>query len=237
VLLDATRALFVSAGEDYVDRHVAGSGHDSIIITPSISVLHDLCGPVAPARHPAFERMSASATPRMNLRSHRLRHLEASGDDPLIGDELMIALLKEALRPTQRVAGTSPPRVVDEAKEFLHAHLCESTSLDEIAQAVHVSGPYLTDAFTRSEGVPLCRYRVRLRLNRALIELPRCEDITQLALDLGFSSHAHFSNAFRLQYGISPSAFRAGCVKPWLMFELPLRRARAVRAPNPSAST
>ncbi len=224
VFLDGTRVLFVSAGEDYADRHVAGFGHDSIIITPHVSLLHELCRPAAPARHPAFERIAESATPRMNLRSHRLLHLEASGNDPLACDELMIALLKEALELSRRLAGVPPPRVVDAAKQFLHAHLCEPIPLDEIAQAVQVSGAYLTDAFTRSEGVPLCRYRVRLRLNRALVELPHCDDITELALDLGFSSHAHFSNAFKSRYGVSPSAFRTGCGKARRVFGAVIQR-------------
>lgn len=213
-LLDGTRVLFVSAGEDYADRHVAGCGHDSIIITPRLSMLHELCRPAVPSRHPAFRRVAESTTPRMNLRSHRLLRLEASGNDPLASDELMIALLNEALGRTQRIAGASPLRVVDAAKQFLHAHLCEPISLNEIAQAVQVSAAYLTDAFTRSEGMPLGRYRMRLRLNRALVDLPRCEDITELALDLGFSSHAHFSGAFKSLYGLAPSAFRAGCGKP-----------------------
>jgi AraC-like DNA-binding protein len=203
--------LFVNAGEDYADRHVAGSGHDSIIITPRLSMLQEMCGYDVPSRHPAFRRVAESTAPGISLRKHRLLRLEAAGDDPLARDELMIAVLGEALAPRQRVAGASPLRVVDAAREFLHAHLCEPISLDEIANAVRVSGAYLTDAFTRSEGLPLCRYRMRLRLDRALVDLPRCEDITRLALDLGFSSHAHFTNAFKALYGLAPSAFRAGC--------------------------
>lgn len=212
--LDATRVLFVGAGEDYADVHVAGHGHDSIIITPRLSMLQELSGHAVPSRHPAFRSVTQPTTPRMNLRNHRLLRLEASVNDSLAKDELMIALLNEALAPTQTAARGSPLRVVDRAKQFLQVHLCEPISLDEIAHAVQVSGAYLTDAFTRSEGVPLCRYRMRLRLNRALLDLPRCEDITGLALDLGFSSHAHFSNAFKSLFGVSPSAFRAGCGKP-----------------------
>ena len=211
--LDVTRVLFVGAGEDFTDRHVAG-GHDSIIITPRLSMLQELCGHAVPSRHPAFRRVAEPTTPRMNMRSHRLLHLEASGSDPLASDELMIALLDEALAPTQMAALASPLRVVDWAKQFLHAHVCDAISLSDIAHAVQVSGTYLTEAFTRSEGMPLCRYRMRLRLNRALVDLPRCEDITGLALDLGFSSHAHFSTAFRSLFGVSPSAFRAGSGKP-----------------------
>ena len=214
VFLDGTRVLFVVAGEDYADSHVAGGGHDSIIITPRLSMLQELCGHAVPSQHPAFQRVEKPTTPRMNMRHHRLLRLEASGDDPLAIDELMIALLSEALAPMQRVARASSLRIVDAAKQFLHAHLCEPISLAEIANAVQVSGAYLTDAFTRLEGVPLCRYRMRLRLNRALVDLPRCENITRLALDLGFSSHAHFSNAFKSLFGVSPSAFRTGWSKP-----------------------
>ena len=237
VLLDGTRVLFVSAGEDYADRHVAGCGHDSIIITPCLPMLYELCRPAAPSRHPAFQHVAESATPHMSLRSHRLLHLTASGNDPLASDELMIALLNEALEATRRIAGASPLRVVDTAKEFLHAHLCEPISLNEIAQAVQVSAAYLTDAFTRSEGMPLGRYRMRLRLNRALVDLPRCEDITGLALDLGFSSHAHFTDAFRSLYGLSPSAFRAGCGKFRHAARAAGARLTAAHQPEPQAGT
>jgi AraC family transcriptional regulator len=235
MLLDGTRVLFVTAGEDYADRHVAGCGHDSIIITPRLSMLHELCRPAVPARHPSFRHVVESTTPRMNLRSHRLLRLEASGNDPLARDELMIALLHDALRPTQRIAGAPPLRVVDAAKQFLHAHLCEPISLNEIAGAVQVSAAYLTDAFTRSEGMSLGRYRMRLRLNRALVDLPRCEDITGLALDLGFSSHAHFSDAFRSLFGLSPSAFRAGCGKPRRAVRAAAPCTNAAHRPEPQA--
>ncbi|MEO6030481.1 MAG: AraC family transcriptional regulator [Burkholderiaceae bacterium] len=225
--LDGTCMLFVGAGEDYADSHVADGGHDSIIITPRVSLLQELCGRAVPARHPAFQRVAKPTTPRLNLRSRRLLRLEASGADPLACDELMIALLDEALAPTRSAARASSLRVVNETKQFLHAHLCEPISLNEIASAVQVSGAYLTDAFTRSEGVPLCRYRTRLRLNRALVDLPRCEDITGLALDLGFSSHAHFSTAFKSFFGVSPSAFRAESGSP----------RRAVRVARSHASS
>jgi AraC-like DNA-binding protein len=38
--------------------------------------------------------------------------------------------------------------------------------------------------------------------------LPQYDDLTTLSLDLGFSSHSHFSAAFREAYGRSPSEFR-----------------------------
>jgi AraC family transcriptional regulator len=48
----------------------------------------------------------------------------------------------------------------------------------------------------------------QLRLARALAELPHTDDLTTLALDVGFSSHSHFSAAFRRAFGMTPSQFR-----------------------------
>jgi AraC-like DNA-binding protein len=52
------------------------------------------------------------------------------------------------------------------------------------------------------------RYQLRLRLARALDLLGDYDDVTDLALALGFSSHSHFSAAFKQVYGQTPSAFR-----------------------------
>jgi AraC-like DNA-binding protein len=35
------------------------------------------------------------------------------------------------------------------------------------------------------------------------------DDLAQLALDLGFSSHSHFTTAFRHRFGETPAHFRA----------------------------
>jgi AraC-like DNA-binding protein len=80
--------------------------------------------------------------------------------------------------------------------------------LGEIAGEVGVSTTYLAQVFSEQEGIPLYRYHLQLRLARALDLLPKREDLTGLALDLGFSSHSHFTSAFRRHYGISPSEFR-----------------------------
>jgi AraC-like DNA-binding protein len=49
---------------------------------------------------------------------------------------------------------------------------------------------------------------LRLRLAQALDRLPREDDLSALAHELGFSSHSHFASAFRQTYGRSPSEFQ-----------------------------
>jgi len=55
------------------------------------------------------------------------------------------------------------------------------------------------------EGLPLYRYQLRCRLARALDLLHEYDDLSALALDLGFSTHSHFSAAFRQLYGRTPA--------------------------------
>jgi AraC-like DNA-binding protein len=85
--------------------------------------------------------------------------------------------------------------------------------LAEIASELRVSPVYLTQVFQQVEGLPLYQYQLRLRLARALDLLAHNCDLTTLSLDLGFSSHSHFSAAFRKLYGYSPSAFRRSAAR------------------------
>ena len=93
-------------------------------------------------------------------------------------------------------------------KLVLASDLSRRWTLAEIAAEVGGSPVYLTQVFRKVEGIPLYRYQLRLRLARALTLLPQVDDLTALSLDLGFSSHSHFSAAFREAYGRSPSEFR-----------------------------
>jgi AraC-like DNA-binding protein len=99
-------------------------------------------------------------------------------------------------------------RLVDRVKFVLASDLGRRWTLAEIAAEVRGSPVYLTQVFQQVEGLPLYRYQLRLRLARALDLLRQYDDLTALSLDLGFSSHSHFSAAFRQAYGRSPSAFR-----------------------------
>jgi AraC family transcriptional regulator len=86
--------------------------------------------------------------------------------------------------------------------------LARRWTLAEVASEVGVSPVYLTQSFQQVEGVPLYRYQMRLRLARALDLLGEYDDLSALALDLGFSSHSHVSAAFQQAYGRTPSEFR-----------------------------
>lgn len=208
-LFDAQKTLFVTAGREYTDSHpVVGVGHACLVLRPSEALLEDLFGSWAPMLHAGFQRMSAPASTRLRIQAQRLRRMSSGSNHALRDEEWVLEALREAASPpSERLDDT--PRIVDRARQVLHAFSSERLSLARIASEVGVSPAYLTQAFTRSEGQPLYRYQLGLRLNRALVELPHCNDLTGLALDLGFSSHSHFTSAFRTSFGLSPSHYRA----------------------------
>jgi AraC-like DNA-binding protein len=141
-----------------------------------------------------------------------LRHsLRSGAAEPLEAESLALTLVCRSLGPrTTHAAGSTHARqrLVDRAKLLLASDPTRRWTLAEIASEVGGSPVYLTQAFKQVEGMPLYRYHLRLRLARALDLIADCEDVAALALDLGFSSHSHFSAAFRQAYGRTPSEFR-----------------------------
>src|SRR5262249_60256776 len=103
--------------------------------------------------------------------------------------------------------------LVDRIKLVLASDTSRRWTLAEIASEVRGSPIYMTQVFQQVEGMPLYRYQLRLRLARALDLLAQYDDLTTLSLDLAFSSHSHFSAAFRAVYGRSPSEFKQSALR------------------------
>ena len=203
---DPNQVLFVKGGEAY---RVKTRGFAELIITPHDEVVSEL----KMATHPLFRRRAFRADP--HLQSFRTRFLHWARDadpDPLRAEELMLKLLRAAMQQDDRrgqSCGATTARLIRRTKEILQAQLSERIRLTDVARSVGASPAYLTDLFTRVEGLSLHQYLTRLRLAHALVELPHTDDLTTLALDLGFSSHSHFTYAFRRGFGCTPSEFRA----------------------------
>ncbi|WP_284619413.1 helix-turn-helix domain-containing protein [Aquabacterium humicola] len=128
--------------------------------------------------------------------------------EPLALEEALLALLQDVLAQRVDDAGAAP-RAVERTRELLAADPARGDTLAEIARAVHASPYHLARQFRRHTGSTVHGHRTRLRITLALQRLAQgASDLTQLALDLGFASHSHFSAAFRRATGTTPSALR-----------------------------
>lgn len=111
---------------------------------------------------------------------------------------------------------------------ILGARFAEGLSLSALARETRVSRGRLCRAFRRVTGTTLHAYREQLRLRAALDALasPRA-DLTALALDLGYSSHSHFSANFKRAFGVPPSDARGRLSAAAVPSPPPRRRNRA----------
>jgi AraC-like DNA-binding protein len=142
------------------------------------------------------------------LRQHLLaRYLRAGSIDPLRA-ETTAAELVDAVVGRARHVAVSPPhrRLAAAAEELLAATVRESPSLHQLAAELNVSPFHLARVFRRVTGFGLHEYRRQLRLRIALSRLPARGRLTELAFELGFASHSHFTEAFRSEFGLPPSA-------------------------------
>jgi AraC-like DNA-binding protein len=155
----------------------------------------------------------AGAYLRQRILFQRLARAEAVGDLEL--EETVLVLLANVLdaayaarrRLVPDARGRDDEDVVRRARIVLGGRLSESLSLASVARAVGVARSRLCRVFRQRTGTTLHAYREQVRLRAALEALPG-QDLTQLALDLGYSSHSHFSERFRQVYGRTPSEFR-----------------------------
>ena len=99
--------------------------------------------------------------------------------------------------------------LVTNAKRYVSSRPGQRIRLAEVGHALAVSPAYLTGVFRQVEGVPFYQHVLRMRLERAVRLLPGyAAHLSELALDLGFSSHSHFTATFSSAFGFAPAVFR-----------------------------
>ena len=82
--------------------------------------------------------------------------------------------------------------------------------IQDMAAEFGVSPFHLARIFRFETGFSVHQYLLQIRMNEALSRLHAGEpQLSRLALDLGFSSHSHFSETFRRHFGESPAQVRA----------------------------
>ncbi|MDQ3168971.1 MAG: AraC family transcriptional regulator [Acidobacteriota bacterium] len=94
------------------------------------------------------------------------------------------------------------------AKMLVASRARARLSVRAIAARLGCSVFYLCHTFRDVERTTIGAYHTQIRVRagaRRLLEAPSV-DLSDLALELGFSSHSHFTAAFRKSFGLTPSA-------------------------------
>jgi AraC family transcriptional regulator len=222
-LFNQNNVVFHQAGSEYRRERFRDVGYRCLFFFPSGSLLGEVmaesdleqdegsirglrAGAALDARTFALSRLAA-------------RYLRSPQADPEAAREVLYEVLRGAVRcadPGPRREGTrsratqrAQREIVEETKEILTARMAQRLSLDEVARVVHSSPYHLARLFRAATGFSVHGYLTHLRLRTGLEWIEgTSEEIGEVGLRLGFSSHSHFTAAFRRAFGLAPS--RAG---------------------------
>lgn len=205
VIVEAGTALLAHPDLAYRSAHPFGCGDTGCHVRPSTVLLEELLLPRA--------LWTTIAVPiRAHLRFRlAVEGVALCGSDGLDLEEVCLSLLATTPDLGFLQAKTATTRrqaeLIDDTKALLLRRFGESLSLNEVARAVGMSPFHLARLFRRQTGFSLHGYRTRTRLLHALDRLEDARGaLTDLALELGFSSQSHFTDTFRRAFGVPPGA-------------------------------
>lgn len=216
-LLDPGHASLHEPGASYVSTHPYGTGDHgwNVALQPEALDLEEGGRSRDPLSWMAPMPVRALTHWRLHLERWR-RRIE---EEPAVLEEATLELIHAVIHRME-AAGTGPgprrgdteadhERVFERAKAEIYHRFREPIHLNDLARAACASPFHLCRVFKRASGVPVHRYINRLRLLDALEAIVEHDvSLTELALELGFSSHSHFTHTFRRELGITPSDLR-----------------------------
>lgn len=138
--------------------------------------------------------------------------------DAVFIEEVSLYLLERVLAnalprgrsPAQTAATRRAHRdLAHDTRSLLANCFQESLTLTEIAETLYTSPYHLSRVFRQQTGQTIHQYRNQLRLRAGLSSVLDSDlDLSTLALQLGYASHSHFTQAFHRAFQFTPSALR-----------------------------
>ena len=122
----------------------------------------------------------------------------------------LIDVYKTHVKETEHLVKkeTNRDREFTRAVQFLHAHLSEVLTLEQIAKECSMSISKLKQLFREKAGCGPINYLIELRIEKAKQLIHTSEmNVSEIAAALGFSSPHYFSRQFKKITGMSPREY------------------------------
>jgi len=228
---DPNIVIFQNADDIFRTSHPGGQGDDTtwVAISPELVVetMREFDPGVADRPMHPFATSHAPSSPRTFLLQRLAFEHAARGRqaDALLVAEAVHELVTEAISTSNAAAARKPVHMrsstmkvhietSEAVKSLLARRFSERLTLDEIAAHVHAAPCHLCRLFRRVVGLPIHRYLNRLRLREAITRFADpSANLAGVAIDVGFASHSHFTDAFRREFGVPPSQVRQWMVQ------------------------
>ncbi|NEQ27323.1 MAG: helix-turn-helix transcriptional regulator, partial [Microcoleus sp. SIO2G3] len=125
---------------------------------------------------------------------------------------LIIHLLRHYSTITQPIASQNSSLTrtqLQQAIDYIHAHLSRGLSLAELASVVNISPAHFGSVFKQAMGISPHQYVIQQRVEQAKVMLLKTDlAIADIALQVGFSSQSHLTQHFKRFTGKTPKQVR-----------------------------
>lgn len=179
-------------------------------VARALVALAEAGGDTAPEPVPAFlippDAGIASALER--LLSYVSDPLDQKLLAPLAIDEILFRLLRSDAAAAVRAAVGSPSSAAPilEVMQYIRRHHAQKLTVERLAKRAAMSASHFAHRFRAVARVSPMRYLREARLDRARqLLLENGGRVSEVALEVGFESPAHFTREFKRRFGIAPS--------------------------------
>jgi AraC family transcriptional regulator len=164
-----------------------------------------------------------SFAPQLTCRDEQMERMlwslkaELEAEEPLgriFAESLGTAVAAHLLRRyapvvPRRVTGGLPRRRLQRVLSYIHEQLDGDLSLLDIAEVAGVSSSHFKVLFRQSVGVPVHRYVMRKRVERATeLIVGTSQPLSDVAQQAGFANQSHMARCLRRAIGVTPKALR-----------------------------
>ncbi len=220
---------FYNIGQSYSREAIGGEGDECDWLALSPALLHDIrsdlardlhfgegplfARPFAPMRPAAFfaqrQLFSIAGNPATTMNSLQIEEAATRLIGTIVSDAMDFwGYSARARRRPRPICQRRRLQIIEEAKALLAREYWTDLSLADLARRLHCSAAHLSRMFHAATGFKLCDYRQELRLRKGLFLLEESGlEIGDIAVQVGFASHSHFTSAFHRRFGINPSEF------------------------------
>lgn len=226
IVANPNHVVFYNDHQAYRRQLLSSEGDHCVFLIPSPVLLREAVREFRPEvaahadlRFPFTNGPTEPDTFLLHREVVRFLHHQGSPDHLRVREALYLLMRKSLARAARvpLIRGKRRPAtdrthadMVEATKDLITRRFTEPLALNELARDVHASPYHLARVFRDRTGFTLFRYLMQLRLRTAVDRLAEPgHDLARLAVELGFSSHSHFTDRFRETFGITPSALRA----------------------------
>jgi AraC-like DNA-binding protein len=127
---------------------------------------------------------------------------------PLVAEEILYRLLRSDAAAAVRAGvgpGADAPRIM-EAMQYMRQNHAEKLNVEQIARRTAMSPSHFAHRFRAIARVSPMRYLRDVRLDTARTRLLANDvRVSEVAIEVGFESPAHFTREFKRRFGVPPS--------------------------------